>query len=396
MKETRVMSNYFQKIDLFVNCEKKIKSYVLSWGNQVISKNEIHHFIPCGNTEELIMLKDVDKYINSKNFHNIQDIFTIHIKKINNLKVDIIFQYTFDYSRRYLNKTINLELSEYKSIIIITLKYIKNKNVLMTDSYSEQIDTFKLKKFENYLEKNYLRVLEFLDYKDIQDRFNFMYLCLSPFTASVLAHEIFGHLFEIDNFNNLNIDKAKIKIPNFISVIDSPLTNLSGYCSFDDYGNILSDLTIIKNGFICNLIGNNTILYNSSRIRGGETACIPRVTNTIVKVNKEGFIYLNNFSNYILLMIQGITKAKLYDDIILIYADSCYIMQENKKYKTYPMIISLKVLNFFENIIGFFDNNFEGSSIECIKKGQRCGGVGFLSPGMVINIKKADFQFCRS
>lgn len=391
-QEKKVISNYYQYSSTVINYTNELNPYVRSWSTEVYNKDGNTHILKTyPNIQESFMKENIQYYLISPIFIKILNIIKSYVESLNNLKVTVIIQYTFDSSKRYLLSK-NNNMYENKSIIIISMKYIMDNNVISVQSYTSTIIKFNLNKFIKFLKSEYSTIIELIQYKETKTQYNINHLYFSPFSSSILVHEIFGHLFEIDNFENLRLNKSEIKIPKFISVIDCPKICLSGYCMFDDYGNKLSNLTVIKNGIILNLIGEHLKNTNSTRIRAGESLCIPRCTNTIIRVDKHGILYKNIPKNNILI-IQGIKKVKLINNKIFIYIDTAYIIKQYQKYRISLNVIIINVLELINNIIGFDNNYFKASFIDCIKQNQRCGGVGSSSPGIFINIEKCNIQF---
>lgn len=366
----------YKKISVVGTSNKEIKNYMDAWGHRIYIKNK--------DTFNLV------HYIKSINYEydelkeNIVKVLRKHLEILERAGILGIYKYTFDISRRKLimNTT---TIKENKDILIITLKYFKNKNVLMADSFSAKIIEFSINDlyiFLNGIQKKLYKLVTVNNkYGDLVNE----YLIFSPVTSAIITHEFFGHAFEYDNFLKI-VKKVKyLHIPEYITVIDNPQLDLSGYCCFDDLGNILKSETIIKNGNINKLITSSK--YNGAvRQRAGEENVITRVTNTVLLINDQMKISENDLSYLRGIQIESVYNCFLKDDFVYINADACYFRCGKQLYNIGKRTLKINIVDFFYCIEAFYGNKNNYSSIDCIKKHEKCGGIGSVSNGLILKL----------
>lgn len=274
---------------------------------------------------------------------------------------------------------------ENKDILIISLKYFKNNNVLMTDTFSVKINEFNDNDFSMYLYGIQQKLNNLVTKNNVHRDFVSEYLIFSPITAAIITHEFFGHAFEYDNFLRIIKKNKYFHIPKYITVMDNPHLNLSGYCYFDDLGNILESETIIKNGKINNLI-TCTTKNGAVRQRAGEKNVITRVTNTVLLISNDMRFQENDLIYLRGIQIESIYNCFLQDDFVCINADACYFRCDKQIYNIGKRTIKINIVDFFYCIEAFYGNKKNYSSIDCIKKREKCGGVGSVSNGLILKI----------
>lgn len=126
--------------------------------------------------------------------------------------------------------------------------------------------------------------LPFYDYHPNQLRFPLLF---HNSAASALAHEIFGHILEVDNFHRYNYFQIINLIQSFhINICDNPLiVNSPGFYVEDDMGIRARQTTIMKDGILNALIGcQNTgfVVTNALRRENYDQRCFPRMSNLLI------------------------------------------------------------------------------------------------------------------
>lgn len=381
VSNNKIQSNYLYAARILNGNSEVLNTRITSWGILIENESENHYIKNTGNVEYYIMKSYLMTRQNNKLINEIIEYTNKHLAELKKYKIKGIYQIAIDFSKRvYTDDGINRQ--ENKEIIIYTIKYYDDLGSILTDGYSNSFEQFDLNNIKRMLLSNLNKLSRIVSYKTINYIADYSYLCFSPFTAAVINHELFGHLFEKDNFEKFKADCRDISIPNGVTVYDSPNEKLSGYCTFDDYGNLLSDEKIIDKESISDLITDSN-LTGIVRCRSGIGGALPRVTNTVI----EAFNKINiNCLETKTIFIEGITRASLRKNEVLLYIDSSFMNIDGNICKLPSFKIELKVKNILEGIIGFWGNNSRYSTIDCIKNGQRCGGVGISSPGMLIKI----------
>lgn len=378
-----IESNYYYLATTYQNRNTVLKNRNVIWGNKVIYQNNNFLVLKTNNRLREEMESQMAKLYKSKKidlFLSYMDKQRIDLKKSN---IDVIYQVAIDYSERKLVTSDKVDF-QTKKILTITLKYYNQNGPLLTLGHSDSFCEFKIKDLDKLIKFNLPIIYKYSRLALLNKIPTFDYIVFSPFTAAIVNHELFGHIFECDNYNEITNLNKKLELPKFISVYDSPNIKLGGYYQFDDAGNVLENEILVNNGTLINLItGFNAI--GANRIRAGENLLLPRVTNTVLSP-KYKIAISDSYKKT--LFIEGISQAVLKSkaNAIVIIVDSAYINCENSTYKLPKFKIQLNASELLQNIVAFFGENVRYSTVDCIKKGQRCGGVGIISPGMIVQL----------
>ena len=379
--KNKVQSNYINYVNIYRQYQQIIKTSITSWGVCVDNNLNIHNIKNTGNTEEDIMRAQVLFMMKGDIISKIIEYTDKHISELKKYEIYATYKIEINFSKRFYWDESD-SLKEERKIVTYTIKYYNKLGAILTDGYSSGLEELNIDNIKRILESQKQQLSVLTACKAINYVPSYTFLCFSPFTAAIVNHELFGHLFEIDNYSKILNKKNKLYVPGYISIYDSPNESLGGDCFFDDYGNILNLEEIIHNGIVSSLITNSDML-GSVRCRAGTKCFLPRVTNTIVDVSEKIDI---NFLESKIIFIEGITQASLKNDLISFTIDSSFIKIRDIVYKLPLIKIEIEVENIMRGIVGFFGNNAKYSTVDCIKRNQRCGGIGISSPGMILRI----------
>lgn len=304
-------------------------------------------------------------------------------------EITMHFSFSINNSIRFLvNET--KAYREVKSNVVIDLGFYDGNDLITLDSIvNTDISVSVLKKF---LKSKRAFVIRKKNLKKLDSIPLFKKMYLSHQSSGVLVHEIFGHLFEEDNYLTICQDLS-INVPPFINVIDSPRTKLCGFCLFDEEGNWSLPIVIIKNGEIQNLLKSNyythgQIHVDNSRSRLGFKGkeLLPRMTNTILLPNCSK--YVENQKD--VLLVDSINFSRLNGGRLIFNIDSAEMKLNGKFYRFSNLVANISVKEFIEGIIALYGKNRSfGTANNCIKKGQGYVGIGFSTPQMIVSIEKS-------
>lgn len=206
--------------------------------------------------------------------------------------------------------------------------------------------------------------------------------------AIVLAHELFGHILEKDNFIFYGYKKYIPLIKSLgIEIIDDPtLNNAPGSYKYDDMRIKSKKTTIIQNNELRALIGGNAddqFISQSLRRQHSENQCLPRMSNLII-LSKEEF---NMSSNLEPIKIEKLGKCFIEHktETIRIETELVTVKKGNSLYYVRPFKIMFKIEDVLKKIRAVDGNDGKIRPIMCYKQGQiiNCGG---LSPDWIIDV----------
>ncbi|MBU5427239.1 hypothetical protein KQI41_12515 [Tissierella pigra] len=379
-----IESNYYYLAKVYQDRNNILKNRVSIWGNKVLDIEENMYILKTNNELRTEIENKIHEVYKSEKMSFLLDYMDLHKSMINRLNIDFIYQIGVDYSdRRFVDY--DLILFENKKILTVTIKYYYNNKPLLTIGYSSSFDQFAIEDIIDLIDSNLSRVYDYSKAPILNTPLSTDYIVFSPFTAAIVNHEVFGHFFEYDNYYAGLKHRKTPSFPEFISVFDSPEEQLGGYCKFDDVGNVLKNEIIIDNGVLNNLITDNKNV-GIKRCRAGSELLLPRVTNTILLPSNR--IYFD-YSLKKALFIEGISQAIFKNDVIIAIIDSGYVYSRGNICKLPPFKIKLDIIDFIQGIVACFGENARYSTIDCIKKKQRCGGVGVSSSGMIIQLESS-------
>ena len=272
------------------------------------------------------------------------------------------------------NLFIKIQFS-HDEILFDNGNYDERDYILLTSSFKEKEETI-LKNFfhnavfnvlsqpEKYVFFNNHQKLRCVNNLDIE---KINYIKFSNKCSAYLFHELIGHLLEKDFYEipYAYIKKNNLKIPEWLIVKNNtgPLPDAIGVGKYDDFGNPLKDLVLIKNGKINQIIDEGNFIASNfydvplPRMRTIEVSSIKKefevpVTN-LITINKILIGSVNPLTGLINLFCE---------DIVVCINDAEY--QFNGRIK-----ISGELNTIFKNLIGV-KNNFLFSNANCIKKKQ--------------------------
>lgn len=259
------------------------------------------------------------------------------------------------YEKEYSNSVIRVEIM-FKEV---SLNYIVIKNF---EELSLCIDNL-------YDFKNIIINRNTLHYKTYLKK----PLVFTQQAASIFSHEIFGHMFEIDNFYYYKYERYLLNLEKFkVDIIDNPLMeNTNGYYKYDDASIQAKKTIIFKDGYYTgNLIGGvygSNIVNSSLRRENLLNKLLPRMSNLIIKSKNE--------ISYPYTYIEIIKLGKCYVDHnsgqIIFDINSAFLVQNSEYIAVIePFKIILKFDFIFEHIqsSNIIKNHF--TPIQCRKHNQ--------------------------
>lgn len=376
IKENRIKSDYYYNATIYYDeYQKKICE---SWGVLINSKYDSYQIIDTGNLSFYEMDEEAKVFFNS---HLVKEVIFItkkHIEKIKKqLNISAIFQIGLDGANRILVKEKNIAAK--KRIIIYTIQYFDKNGNITIESDSFKYQEFNINDIKKIFKRCEKKLLNLRNYRWIFSRKEIKSIVCSPTISAMITHELFGHLFERDNFEKVR----EFKISDNISIYDSPKKGLSGDCIFDDYGNMLQESLIIQNGEVKNLIGDRE--NDIHRFRAGNKKVLCRVTNTIICPKK-----IDNIEKYDdILWVENIKQVAIKGEILIIKIDGSYMNGDKGMLKIPEFVLKIPVYEVLANIQCIQGPIGKISSVYCIKQNQRCGGIGSISPVLKLNLENS-------
>ncbi len=212
-------------------------------------------------------------------------------------------------------------------------------------------------------------------------------LILSPYVSGLLVHEVFGHIFEYDNYsNNLTLleELSKKTYHKNLTIIDNPrINNGWGSLEYDDVGKKQEKMIILNNGDFSEEVKSGDRISRLIR-ENYKKKNLFRVSNTLLlsgdKSEEElfcrsnGGIYIENAGQCYCDPITG--------QIIIPVYEAFKINDYEKKNALEEFTIRLSVKEIL-NSIKEIGNNFELNGIICGKVGQKIP-VGIGSPSILL------------
>lgn len=197
--------------------------------------------------------------------------------------------------------------------------------------------------------------------------------------AGVLSHELFGHLFEIDNFYLYNYEKYLKLIEKLgISISDIPISkNGPVFYNYDDNGIPAKNICICNSGELTGqLIGgdyNRKMVTHSLRRNNYKEICIPRMSNLVVNYEGGKNEIIHNY-----IEINKIGKCYIHHkkDKIEFCADLIFVYSEKECYRSEKKIrFSVSIFDILNNILPLKCSNNLMRPLQCQKGKQviECG-----------------------
>lgn len=206
--------------------------------------------------------------------------------------------------------------------------------------------------------------------------------------ASVLAHEVLGHILEADNFFRYGYADFSSLLQNLqINIIDNPLIpNSPGFYQEDDMGIPAYRTTIYENGSINTLIGCNTseaIITNSLRREDYDKPCYPRMSNLLViptvvpnKRNIAQFIQVDKLSKCFIYHPKKVVEFNVEFSVLHSGVEDIQLM---------PFKLEYNIVELLSKLYAISGGDMELRPIQCAKHNQVIS-CGASSPDwMIIN-----------
>lgn len=371
-----VKSNYYYSVNFYESetVYKNILSY--SWNTGVKCNDKSHEIIHINSHNDSAMKKEIEKIFQGDLVNKIIRITDRYIKKIKSQYNIMVFYYIgIDLAKREYQDEKDI-IEDEKKIIIYTIQYADADGVLLTSGYSNNYEKFDLNSIRDMFIQDQKKIMNIIKYNWIEKGHKIKKIIFSSFVSAIVTHELFGHLFERDNFEKYGVTK----ISKGFNVYDSPKEGLSGDCLYDDFGNILKSSIIVKNGKIENLIGNMD--RDIPRFRDGNNKVLFRVTNTVVEPIET--VTVQDYDG--ILQMESVSQAIIKNGILSLNIEASYIKINENLFRIPKFILNLPVKEVLQNIQCIKGRSTRISSVHCIKKNQRCGGIGSISPALKISL----------
>lgn len=306
----------------------------------------------------------------------------------NGISLDYVVN--IDRSDRFL--TGSDEAVEHKNITVVEICCRINSRIIAVHSFSGADLTAAW--LNRQLSDQRAAILRQANLQLLEGLPEFRYIHLSELAAAVLVHEVFGHLFEADNYRRVQEGEVDLRIPPFIQVTDEPALPQSGYCLFDDEGNRTSKLKIITAGQVKQLVASGAWIEGGSpentrgRLGRNGKVILPRVTNTVLHSTKQP-PPKDLRPPEALLHIDSIHYARLHGHAVDLQVASGHYGYDagGTLYALSGLNLSFRAEDIVNLIVGLYGRSKRFSSSQgCIKKGQSDLGVGYASPRMLLRL----------
>lgn len=352
--------SYYKKNELYKIFKGKLKleSNKVSLATVINHDNFLYENLKNKNvdnyTKEQIEYIFIDSNKNKKNLIDSLENFNTEDYELN---LEFVSKYNEFKSEKelffYKNSFSKLEIKKNGNSLLYIQDNISKERIKSFFEFYREVSNLPNEKSEKYLKK--------------------LPILFSNQSASIISHECFGHIFEIDNFIFRRYDvylNEICKLP--ISISDNPLIkNCVGSYLVDDAGFTAKKIIILKDGvFTGKLIGgdlNNNGVNRSLRREFYYEKLIPRMSNLIITTTS----YNKNISGFYI-EISKLDKCYLNHTKkqLLINTTSAYL----KKDKDYicnlsPIKLQINLDKFYKNISPIFNNN-EIYPIVCQKNRQ--------------------------
>lgn len=371
-----VKSYYYYSVNLYESklIYKNIFSY--SWNTFVENNDNEHEILYINNYDDLEMRKEAEKIFQESLVNQIiemTDNFSEEIK--NQYHINVLYSIGIDLAKREYRDEKNIR-KDKKKIIIYTIQYEDTHGVILTSGYSNNCEKFELSSIADIFIQDKKKIMEIIQYNWLEKGYKIKEIICSSFVSAIVSHEVFGHLLERDNFEKV----GKIKISKGFNIYDSSKEGLSGDCLYDDFGNVLKSSILVKNGELKRLIGDRE--EDIPRFRAGNNKILFRVTNTVVEPIE--IVKIKNDDG--ILQIESVRQATIKNGILSLNIEASYIKLNKTLFRIPIFTLNLPIKEVVQNIQCIEGKSARLSSVNCIKKNQRCGGIGSISPALKINL----------
>lgn len=204
--------------------------------------------------------------------------------------------------------------------------------------------------------------------------------------AASLAHEVLGHVFEVDNYFRFHYHKAINAVAKIVNLLlDDPSIPFSpGFYLNDDMGLPSYKTTIIENGALNSLIGcrGDLKVTNSLRREDYSKPCLPRMSNLIVvpQYNRT------TLDTKPFLIIHKLSKCYIHhmSETVEFNVDFATLNTENDMFAIKPFRLTQNIYSLLSSLTPIEGGDMQIRPVLCSKQGQiiNCGA---LTPDWVIS-----------
>ena len=266
-------------------------------------------------------------------------------------------------------------LTDVKLCPIINIEYRSKNGIyckrMNSDDLINQVSKYLLLKKSMFIET------DFIDFTNLYD----IPLVFVSSASETLSHEIFGHIFEIDNYIKYNYASVINQVSQLnLNICDNPLL-LPELClsERDDVLNKTSLTTIFDNGiYTGELIGGSAydkLCRRSFRRSSFLVQAIPRMSTLSVRSNRG---QKENSCPRIYVQISSIKRAQITHktmNVQLYITNACLICDEKKIAFVRNFTIDKPINEFLSRLEAIQNTKGDVSAVVCQKWGQilTCG-----------------------
>lgn len=206
--------------------------------------------------------------------------------------------------------------------------------------------------------------------------------------ASVFAHEVLGHVLEVDNYFRYDYASIVELFRNLqVDIIDDPLIpGAPGFYEEDDMGIMARRTVVYENGDINALIGSNSseaVIANSLRRENYDKPCYPRMSNLLIKASSVA----HKRDVYQFIRIDKLSKCFIYHTkkVVEFNVDFAVLHTKNIDIPLMPFKLEYDIVDLLSRLCVISGGDMELRPIQCAKHNQVIS-CGALSPDwMIIN-----------
>ena len=196
--------------------------------------------------------------------------------------------------------------------------------------------------------------------------------------ASVFAHEVLGHILEVDNYFRYDYANIVELFRNLqIGVIDDPLIPGSpGFYEEDDMGITAHRTIVYENGSINTLIGcssSEAVITNSLRREDYDKPCYPRMSNLFVEASTVA--HKSDVSQFV--QIDKLSKCFIYHTkkVVEFNVDFSVLHRRDIDIPLMPFKLEYNIADLLSRLCVISGGDMELRPIQCAKHNQiiSCG-----------------------
>lgn len=196
--------------------------------------------------------------------------------------------------------------------------------------------------------------------------------------AATLAHEVFGHIFEVDNFHRYNYSNILNLLQTLrINICDDPLiVGSPGFYTVDDMGIKAKQTIVLRNGILNGLIGcqdSGYMVNNALRRENYDQPCYPRMSNLLVTSTSSK--KHPKPSQYV--QIDKLSKCFIYhnEKTVELNVDFSFLHDKNADIPLKPFKLKFGVSDLLEKLTIIDGGDMTLRPIQCAKHNQviNCG-----------------------